>query len=147
MSVTVAMQIQLNPLPSCSQTTSHIFINCYDYHKPLHINKEVLHPIDNDTSNPGSIVARILCQLSQGNQAIVGLLFVFVLSIAHRTQMSSILLKGYNTQGCRIQNKEGQDLDDQYLQRYQCVQCKFILRWPYQMICGDRVCRGCFPSV
>jgi len=60
--------------------------------------------------------------------------------------MSSILLKGYDLQGCKIQSKEGQELDEQYLRRYQCVQCKFILRWPYQMICGDRICKGCFPS-
>ena len=26
--------------------------------------------------------------------------------------------------------KEGQELDEQYLRRYRCVQCKFVLRWP-----------------
>jgi len=74
---------------------------------------------------------------------------IFHTALSGQPQMLSILLnsmQGYNTQGCKILSKEGHELDEHYLQQYRCVHCKFILRRPYQLICGDRICKNCLPS-
>lgn len=61
--------------------------------------------------------------------------------------MSDYVEKGYNVRESTVINKEGQELDRQYMKRYQCVRCSYLLRSPYQLICGDRMCKVCFPSV
>lgn len=55
-------------------------------------------------------------------------------------------LKGYNTLGCKVLNKEGQPLDPDYLKRYCCVLCHYVLRQALQIECGDRICKGCLPT-
>jgi len=74
---------------------------------------------------------------------------IFHTALSCQPQMLSIPLnsmQGYDTQGCKILSKEGHELDEHCLQQYHCVHCKFILRWPYQLICGDRICKNCLPS-
>ena len=60
--------------------------------------------------------------------------------------MAAILEKGYNTTGFKVLSKDGQDLDEKYLKRYQCVICGNLLREASQLLCGDRICKCCFPS-
>ena len=74
---------------------------------------------------------------------------IFHTALSGQPQMLSIPLnsmQGYDTRGCKIHSREGHELDERYLQRYRCVHCKFILRRPYQLICGDRICKNCLPS-
>ena len=60
--------------------------------------------------------------------------------------MAAIVERGYNTSGFKVLSKDGQELDEEYLNRYKCVICNFLLRGASQLLCGDRICKPCFPS-
>ena len=60
--------------------------------------------------------------------------------------MAAIIEQGYNTAGFKVLSKDGLELDDEYLKRYKCVICNYLLRGASQLVCGDRICKACFPS-
>ena len=62
------------------------------------------------------------------------------------SHMAAIVERGYNTTGFKVLSKDGQELDDEYLKRYKCVICNYLLRGASQLLCGDRICKSCFPS-
>jgi hypothetical protein len=62
------------------------------------------------------------------------------------SHMADIFERGYNTAGFKVLSKDGQELDDEYLKRYKCVICNYLLREACQLLCGDRICKSCFPS-
>ena len=53
--------------------------------------------------------------------------------------------QGFDVLGSTILSKSGQEVESQYLQRYKCVFCEFLLRDACQLMCGDRSCRDCLP--
>ena len=55
---------------------------------------------------------------------------------------------GYNIGQRTLLNKDGQEMSPDAQSRYECVQCHYILRSPYQLVmCGDRICKECLPNM
>ena len=69
-----------------------------------------------------------------------------ILHLHSNIKMAAIVERGYNTSGFKVLSKDGQELDEEYLKRYKCVICNFLLREASQLLCGDRICKPCFPS-
>lgn len=42
--------------------------------------------------------------------------------------------------------KDGKELDERLRQKYKCVLCFEFLNIPYQLTCGDRVCKKCLST-